>query len=235
MNRTVWIIIAAICILGLGGLIAVTKKDSINVDHINPAEVIHSSEDSLGDNVYGKKDAKVVVVEYTDFQCPGCAAANQSMALVKEQYKDHIAFVFRNFPLTQGHPNALAAATAAEAAGMQGKYWEMSDLLFQNREQWVNLSADKRGEMFSNYANQISLNSEQFKSDLSGSKVQTKIKTDRAIAAKIKVTATPSFFINNKKVDGPVVEEILSGQTENFLKELDQALKEAGETPPSQQ
>ncbi len=233
MSKTVWIIIAVVCVVGLGSLIAFTKKDGINVDNINPAAIIEPTETALGDNITGSRNSKVTVFEYADYQCSGCAGAQRTMAPIKEAYKDKVAFVFRNYPLTQGHPNALAAATAAEAAGLHGKYWEMGNLLFEQQSQWSSLAADKRGDVFISYASQLGIDQDQFRKDLSNSKIQAKIQTDLAIGRKIGVSATPSFFVNDRKIDSNVVEEMLGGQTDNFLGYIDQAQKYAGETPPA--
>lgn len=233
MNRTTWIVIAIIVILGLGGLIAFTKKDSTNVDSVDPTKIIQSENGSIGDRVYGKTDAKVIVFEYADYQCPGCAAAYATMSSVQALYKDKVAFVFRNFPLTTIHPNALAAATVAEVAGQQGKFWEMHDLLFTQRDTWVNLSTDKRGEMFLSFAKQLGLNTDTFTTDQSSTAVSDKISRDRGIGSKIGVEATPSLFIGNTKVDTSVVDNVINGKGDSFMSKIDEALKAAGETPPS--
>ena len=120
--------------------------------------------------------AKVVVFEYADFQCPGCGAAFPQTKKIQSFYQDKVAFVFRNLPLTTIHPNAMAAAAVSEAAGLQGKYWEMHDLLFTSRDSWVDLTPGNRGSMFETFAKQLNLNIDQFRTDLSGTKVQEKIK-----------------------------------------------------------
>lgn len=233
MNRTAWIIIAAVCILGLGGLIVFTKKDAVNVDTLNPASIIQSENGSIGDRVYGKTDAKVIVFEYADFQCPGCAGAYANMSSIQALYKDTVAFVFRHFPLTTIHPNALATATVAEAAGQQGKFWEMHDLLFEQRDAWVNLSAEQRGSAFTGYAQQLGLNMDTFTTDQSGKIVAEKIERDRALGGKVGVDSTPSFFVGSEKADSTVVNDVIQSKGEKLMDMIDAALKAAGETPPA--
>src|SRR6478672_343329 len=132
MTRSRWIIFVLICVVTLGGLVLLSKKDTVNVDKEDPTKAVSETASSIGDHVYGNKAAKVVLIEYGDFQCPGCGGAFPQLKTIKETYKDQIAFIFRDFPLTTIHPNALAAATAAESAGLQGKFWEMHDMLYEN-------------------------------------------------------------------------------------------------------
>lgn len=233
MNRTTWIIIAVIVVLGLGGLIAFTKKDSVNVDTLSPAKIIHGDSGSIGDRVTGKTDAKVVVFEYADYQCPGCGAAFTTTQSVQALYKDRVAFVFRNFPLTSIHPNALAAAAVAEAAGQQGKFWEMHDLLFSQRDAWVNLSSSQRSDVFLGYAKQLGLNTDTFTADQSSTLVSEKISRDRGLGTKVGVDSTPSFFIGSDQVDSTTVNSVINGDGTAFMDKIDTALKAAGETPPA--
>ena len=111
MTPTRWIIFAVVAVLVLVGLATLAKKDSIDVSQVDATSVI--SNDKFKDHVFGKADSKVVLIEYADFQCPGCAAAHPQLKAIIEEYKDKIAFVYRAFPLTSIHPNALAAAATA--------------------------------------------------------------------------------------------------------------------------
>lgn len=233
MNRTTWIVIGVICLLGLGGLVAFTKQGETNVDNIDAATVLQSSNGSIGDRTTGKSGAKVIVFEYADYQCPGCGAAYPTIKSIQETYKDKVTFVFRNFPLTSIHPNALAAASVAEAAGQQGKFWEMHDLLFTQRSAWVNLTADQRGSVFLSYAQQLGLDTAKFTSDQSSKLVSEKINLDRALGGKMGVSSTPSFFIGSTKVDSTTTDEVINSKPDAFMSKLDDALRAAGETPPA--
>lgn len=233
MNKTTWIVIIAIVVLGLGALIAFTKRDSTNVDNLDPTQIIQSEDGSIGDQVYGKTDSNVILFEYADYQCPGCGAAYPTMHEIQNLYKDKVTFVFRNFPLTTIHPNALAASAVAEAAGLQGKFWEMHDLLFTQRDGWVNLTVTQRGDTFLGYAKQLGLDIDKFTSDQASKEVSDKISRDRSLGGKVGVEATPSFFIGSEQVDSDTVDSILNGNGDKLMDKLDAALKAAGETPPA--
>ena len=232
MDRTRWIIFALIVVGTLGGLIAFSKKDSVNVDDIDTAQIITATDTATGDHVYGNKDAKVILFEYGDFQCPGCAGAYSQLKAIKQEYEQQIAFVFRNFPLTTIHPNALAAATSAEAAAMQGKFWEMHDKLFENQSSWQDADTSARMAVFSGYANDIGVKGDQFTEDLSSPKVTQKISRDRAIGNKLGVTGTPSLFIGSEKVDDQTTSSVIGGDGDKLRDKIDEALKKAGVESP---
>ncbi|OGE44123.1 hypothetical protein A3B45_04205 [Candidatus Daviesbacteria bacterium RIFCSPLOWO2_01_FULL_39_12] len=148
----------------------------------------------------GNKEAKVSLVEYSDFQCPACGAYYPLLKQLNQEFGDKILFVYRHFPLPN-HKNAEPAAQAAEAAGRQGKFWEMHDLLFENQTDWSNQSAAK--ETFIEYAQSLNLDIEKFKSDLDSPQVKDKVKRDYQSGLQFKVNATPTFFLNNQKLPNP--------------------------------
>jgi len=147
------------------------------------------------------KDAKVMLVEFADYQCPACAAAHPIIKQVLENYKDdnNFNFVFRNFPLPQ-HKNAIPAAKTAEAAGIQGKYWEMYDMIYEHQKDWENVSNPET--MFESYASTLKLDMTKFKADIKSDKVLEAIENGITDANKAGVNATPTFFLNGKKYDG---------------------------------
>ena len=140
-------------------------------------------------------------------------------ALAKK-YKDHVRLIFRNFPIASSHPNARAAAAVAEAAGLQGKFWEMNELLYANQDAWKNANATERDNIFKSYAEQLKLNIDQYKTDIASNRVKNKIDFDMALGRKHGVAATPTFYINGKNT-----EMDSSGSIESSVKE---ALKKAG-------
>ncbi|HET8883869.1 MAG TPA: thioredoxin domain-containing protein [Candidatus Saccharimonadales bacterium] len=206
MSKTVWIIFAAVCVLLLGTLVALSNGKKVDVSNVNTGEVQTATEQSgnIADHVFGNADSKVILVEYGDFQCPGCGGAHPTVKALSEKYEDEIAFVFRNFPLTSIHPNALAAAAAAEAAGLQGMYWEMHNKLFENQDAWSNISATDRTEFFANYAKELGLDVETFKTDLASEAVSKKISFDMALGKKAGATGTPAFYLNGEVIEQPV-------------------------------
>lgn len=230
MSKKAWIIFAAVCIILLGILVYASGKDKVDVSSvdINKIQTAADQSGNIADHVFGKANSKVVLIEYGDFQCPGCGSAHPNIKAVTEKYKEQLTFVFRNFPLTSLHPNARAAAAAAEAAGLQGndKYWEFHNKLYENQSQWETLSTDTRSEFFTDYAKSFGLNVDTFKTDFAGSKVNQKINFDIAVGKKAKVNSTPSIFLNGKTVeqDDWSNEENLDKLVTNTLKENNIAL-----------
>ncbi len=150
---------------------------------------------SARDLAEGPADAPLTLVEYGDYQCPYCGAAYPVVKRLQKTLGKKLRFVFRNFPLTQAHPYALIAAEAAEAAALQGKFWEMHDLLFEQQ----NLL---KPEIIPVWAKRIELNLEQFGSDIKQGVVEKRIKEDRQSGIRSGVNGTPTFFINGKRHDG---------------------------------
>lgn len=143
----------------------------------------------------GPDTAKVKIVEYADFQCPACAAAHPAVSQLLADYPNDVQLTFKHFPLSSIHPNALSAAKAAEAAGLQGKFFEMSDLLFQNQSTW---SRNSRAEdIFVEYASSLGLDVEKFKTDMNDATIAAKIRSNYAEGVQKQVRGTPTFFVND--------------------------------------
>lgn len=145
--------------------------------------------------------AKVTVVEFGDYQCPVCGDAYPTTKQVIQNYGDKINFVFRNFPLPQ-HQNAQIAAEAAEAAGAQGKYWPMHDMLYEHQNDWSDASQPL--SLFDSYAKSIGLNLDQFNSDVTSNKYTSVIEQDMQDGETLGVNATPTFFINGQEFVGNI-------------------------------
>lgn len=145
--------------------------------------------------------ATVTLVEFSDYQCPACGAYYPVVKQVVGDFKDSLVFVYRNFPLTTIHQNAQIAAAAAEAAGLQGKYWEMHDLLFTNQTDWSGSSTPK--DVFTGYAKTLGMNTDQFAKDIDSDAVKKKIDADVADATALGIDATPTFFLGGVKLDNP--------------------------------
>ncbi len=143
-------------------------------------------------------EAKVVLTEYADFQCPACAAYYPFVKQLGQEFKN-LSIVFRHFPLSQ-HANAREAAQAAEAAGKQGKFWEMHNLLFDNQDIWSQSSF--AAETFNTYAQTLGLDMEKFKADFNSSETKTKIEADYQSGVS-EIDGTPTFFLNDKKIQNP--------------------------------
>ena len=205
MTTKTWIIFGAIIAVLFGGLIYSSSKDSIDVSNVNQDTILAASEQSgnIGDLVYGSKTGKVLFVEYGDYQCPGCASAYEPVKKVMSKYKDQVSFVFRNYPLPSIHPNAKAAAAAAETAGLMGKFWEMHDVIYKKQQDWQGATPAERTDIFVSYAGEIGLDKDAFRKKMTDSaeQINKKIAFDVELGKKAGVSGTPTFFINGKLVD----------------------------------
>lgn len=226
MSKKTWIIFAAICIVVLTGLIYFSSKSKIDVSGVNTNSILKASTQSgdIADHVFGVQNSKVVLYEYGDYQCPSCGAAYQPVKDVTSKYQGQISFVFRNFPLVTLHPNARAAAAAAEAAGLQGKYWEMHDMLYEGQTDWEQLDSNARTNYFASYAKTLGINVNKFTSDLTATNIDQKISFDIALGKQLGVDATPTFYLNGTKLDdiynsqGTIDETKLSSALDTQLK-----------------
>ncbi len=192
MNKQFFAVIVVI-ILAFVGVIALTGKKDNNGGSGN------SQAAQASNHVVGKTDSKVSLVEYGDFQCPACKSYYPLVKQIKETYGDRISFQFRNYPLTQIHPNAFLGSRAAEAAGKQGKFFEMHDLLYENQDSWS--SASSPNSILEGYAQQLSLNMDQFKTDFSSAAVADTINADTRAGQALGANSTPTFVLNGKKID----------------------------------
>ncbi|RYD89899.1 MAG: DsbA family protein [Sphingomonadales bacterium] len=168
---------------------------------------------SANDHAQGDADAPVTLVEYGDYQCPYCGAAYGIVKSVQKQLGKKLRFVFRNFPLNQAHPMAELAAEAAEAAGAQGKFWEMHDALYENQDQLGQ-------ELIETLVERLRLDAARFEADLEERKFQPRVKHDFMGGVRSGVNGTPGFFINGKRYDESWDEEPL---TAALLKAASQA------------
>jgi protein-disulfide isomerase len=146
------------------------------------------------DHIDGRPDAAVTLIEYGDYQCPVCGAAYPIVNRVREVLSDRLRFVYRHFPLSQIHPYAFHAAEAAEAAGAQGMFWQMHDMLFENQH-----ALSDRDLLI--YAKALYLDVDQFASDLASGTFAEKIREDFLGGVKSGVNGTPTFFINGVRHD----------------------------------
>ena len=148
------------------------------------------------DHVLGLPSAEVTLVEYGDFECPYTKLARPGVRRLRQDFGDRLLFAFRTFPLTRIHPHAQAAAEAAEAAAAQGRYWEMHDLLFDN--QWHLEDEDLR-----RYAQRLGLDLGRFDRELTDHAHAHRVHEDATSGLKSGVRATPTFFVNGLRHDGP--------------------------------
>ena len=142
----------------------------------------------------GQPDAPITIVQFSDFQCPFCVRSNDILVRALEDYGEFVQVGFRHYPLEM-HQDAPLAHRAAIAAGLQGRFWEMHDRIFEKPK-------DLSEETYLRYANEMGLDIDQYKSDFSSSSVRKKVDADLAEARKLGVSGTPSFFINGRFLSG---------------------------------
>lgn len=203
MNKTRWIIFIVIIFGILAMLVAASSVSKLDVSQIdtNKIQLANEQNGQIAEHTYGKVGSKVVLIEYGDYQCVACGRVYPIVKSIKDQYKDQVLFVFRNFPLTAIHPNGKAAAAVVEAAGLQGKFWEMFDKIYSNQSDWSELTGESRTNFFTSYASELGLDTTKFNSDIAKPAISKKISYDAALGKKASVDATPTFFLNGKKLD----------------------------------
>ncbi len=152
------------------------------------------------DYVKGNKNSGVVLVKYSDFECPSCAQADQALRDIIARKGDRFALVYRHFPLSQIHRNADGAARASEAAGRQGKFWEMHDKIFDTQRIWA--GSPRGSEIFAEYARELGLDMEKYTNDVNDGALRSKINEDYKMGVTSGVRGTPTFFINGTQVTG---------------------------------
>lgn len=171
-------------------------------------------------NFLGAPNAAVTVEEFADFQCPSCGSIHPVMKQIQGIFGQRIKFIFRHFPLPI-HDKAYDASAAAEAAGLQGKFWDMYNLLFTNQQQWSN--DPNYRQVFRGYAEKIGLDVDRFETDMAGLQTRNRVQADIDRGKALSINSTPSIFINGKPVPYPemnvatmqrlIEEELKSAQT----------------------
>lgn len=200
-NKTILYIVGGVVILFLF-LIGAYKLTNSGPASSSYADIMKIKTD---DHIKWSLDKKNVLVEYSDFQCPACKGYHDIMkpfeASSSPDFKitQKVSLVYRFFPLYQVHQNAYAAAYAAEAAGRQGKFFEMGDLLFDTQVQWSSLGNPT--DFFVKLADQLKLDVTKFKSDINASDVKQRVDRDLTSGNDAGVDSTPTFFLNGKKLD----------------------------------
>lgn len=177
-----------------------------------------------GDWIRGSSDADVTIIEYSDFQCPACAAYAPILKKLVDDYQGRVREVYRYFPLTSIHPNAIPAARAAHAAGKQGKFWEMGDLLYGKQESWSNSNSPEK--LFEEFAVSLGLDMEIYQKDVKDPETEKRIQLDLSEAYNLDLQGTPSFYLNGRYIEIP-------GNLTNFKKIIDAELAKVTQSPTS--
>lgn len=170
-------------------------------------------------HIRGNPNATVTLEEFADFQCGACGAYHPELKKIEAEYGDRLRVVFRENPLVPTHQYALVAAQAAEAAGLQGRFWEMHDKLYENQKAWA--EAKDVVPLFVDYAKQIGLDTDRFMRDLNGEAVAARIFQDGKRSHALGINSTPTFFVNGKEAKGD------SWKPEGLREMINQALRGA--------
>jgi protein-disulfide isomerase len=149
-------------------------------------------------HILGPNSAPAKLEEFGDFECPPCGAFHPVLVQMHKEFGDKLQITFREFPLAPAHQHAIAAASAAEAAGLQGKFWEMHDLLYENQKAWHE-AFDVR-PIFDGYAKQIGLDMNRYQKDLNGDQVAERILNDGKRGHSMGVKGTPTVFLNGREI-----------------------------------
>jgi len=192
-----FVIVLGVGLVTLGSGAVLYRAKRPQVKNIPDSPSVATQKDASA-HVRGKPDAPVTLEEFGDFQCPPCGQfAGFAEELLKE-YDSRLRVVFRNFPLP-GHEHAREAALAAEAAGFQGKFWEMHDTLYKEQTAWS--KAPNTRELFESYASTLGLNMDQFKKDMDSDKAKERVDSDHALGDSLGIKVTPTLFINKRAME----------------------------------
>ncbi|HEY2003508.1 MAG TPA: thioredoxin domain-containing protein [Candidatus Saccharimonadia bacterium] len=192
-------ILTAILIVVVGAMIGVfalaNKPDNTPAPKGDASKIIR-------DNSHKTGSGSVQLVEFGDYQCPACGAAYPNVKQLMKDYNGKVTLYFRNFPLTQIHQNAMLGAEAAEAAGDQGKYWEMHDKLYENQKDWGELNGTDAESKIVGYAKDLGLDTDKFKKAIDDEQFKQVIAQDMADGNALGINATPTFYLNGTQLQG---------------------------------
>lgn len=188
--------IVALATLGSGAMLYRAKRPHVLA--ISRDKTLSAKGDTESAHIRGNPDAPVTLEEYGDFQCPPCGMFAAFLGQLEREYDSRLRVVFRNFPLKM-HEHAHEAALAAEAAGLQGHFWEMHDVLYREQEAWS--KAPNARELFESYAGMIGLDLDKFRKDMDGEKARARVEADRQRGESLGIQITPTLFINNQPLD----------------------------------
>ena len=183
-----WVIIGVIVVLLVGGSVWYSNSVSEKYNEGIDASIIH---------VKGNPEAAVTLVEYSDFQCPACAAAQPVVKDIMNEFGNDIRFEYKHFPLPM-HPLAEPAARAAEASGQQGKFFEFHDMLFEKQKTWTN--SPNPSALFVQYAEELGLDVQKFRQHMNASLLSDHISADKKEGGELGISGTPTFFLNGEKM-----------------------------------
>jgi len=183
-----------------------------------PVEIKNLPPVSANDFIRGNPSAKVTLIEYADFQCPACATMHATIKKLQADFRNDLKLVYRFFPLINIHQNSLISTQAVYAAGLQGKFWEMSDLVYENQDSWSDNAQAKN--IFVDYAKELGLDLNKFNSDINSDSTNKFVTDAENSALNLGINSTPTLFLNRKIIQDPT-----SYSYEDFKKLIQDEIK----------
>lgn len=199
--RSVFMWLLVLFVIAFASWLVMRSGGNNTEDNLTLAEQV--SQRPSDPHLKGNPDGVVSIVEFSDFQCPACAYYHTFLNKIVKDLGSDISVEYRHFPLYQIHPNSILAAQASEAAALQGKFWEMHDILFTNQSEWKNLDSSQAQEKFIEYAASLGMDKDKFAADLDSDLVKEKVKEDEEQALKLGLNYTPTIFVNGLKIKNP--------------------------------
>lgn len=195
---TIAIIVGGVLLMSGGSSSSPLSKAKVDSSILVPENAFKSSGYNEGAYLPANPEAKVTLVEFGDYECPACGIYAPYVKEILNEFSGSVTYVFRNYPLPQ-HKNALVSSYAVEAAGLQGKYWEMHDKVFSLQNEWSSL--DDAAPVFVEYAKDLGLNTDKFVIDMNSQTVKDIVDRDLNAGNAVRLTETPTFYVNGRKVD----------------------------------
>lgn len=192
--------------------VAIWFSQSATVQNVDPSLLYTQTP-----HIRGQSGATITIVEFSDFQCPACRAAEPTVQQVLAKYPDKVVLIYRHFPLMSIHPFAELAARASEVVDEQGKFWEYHDKLFEKQPEWTALgSQDKVKDQLAQYAEELGIDKQDFLEKIESDHIKSAVAEDLQTANQLKLQATPTFFVNGQQTAAPqlqsTVESIINSQ-----------------------
>jgi protein-disulfide isomerase len=195
-----FVIVAVVALLTLGSGIMLYRAKQLPITKATADVSAAEKEPNKSLHALGESDAPVTLEEFGDFQCPPCGTLSEPLNKLEQDYRGRIRVIFHNFPLPN-HVHAREAAHVAEAADLQGRFWQMHDVLYREQSVWSK-ATDVRA-LFNSYAGVIGLDIERFKKDMESAEVKNRVESDRRYGTARGVKTTPTIFINKQEVPPP--------------------------------
>lgn len=215
-TKVLGVIFLLTVVLLFGGIYFLSRGSFSTSPQVIESTTVSQIDYSKGEKI-GSDSAKVKVVEFSDFECPACLTAEPFAKRIRSSYQpDQVQFIYRHFPLMQ-HRHSRVAAALAEAAGQQGKFWEMHDKLFETQTQWSPM--DNATAFFMDLVKQLDLDETKIRQDMESGAIKSKVEADTAEANRLRINQTPTFLVNGRALKMRSYEDLNTAVTEELQKQ----------------